>query len=227
ALTAGCGSAPETIGVSGVDELVIPTPSADPSDFSADIDNQFLPLEPGSAWTYRSTRVGAPGWSGEVVVTVLDETRDVNGIAATVVRTERRESAAAGAIVSEQWFAQDRRGNVWLLGRRGPAEGGWQAGTDGAEAGLAMPTQPRNGDGWASGAVGGAPLGVVRVVDLEATVSTSYDDWTAALATEVAAGPRQMRDGQVEEQFHIAGVGLVRTLGDDGTELDLTAFNAG
>ena len=44
----------------GVDELVIPTPSPDPADFVAVVDNPWLPLEPGRTWTYDVTDVRGP-----------------------------------------------------------------------------------------------------------------------------------------------------------------------
>ncbi len=44
----GCGSASVSSPPSGVDELVIPTPSPDPDDFVAAVDNPWFPLEPGT-----------------------------------------------------------------------------------------------------------------------------------------------------------------------------------
>ena len=53
------------------------------------------------------------------------------------------------------WYAQDRRGNVWYFGEateeldcRGrvtSTEGSWQAGVDGAKPGIFMPAHPRVG----------------------------------------------------------------------------------
>ena len=66
------------------------------------------------------------------------------------------------------YFAQDRRGNVWWFGR----EGEWLAGEDGAQAGLAMPATPRLGDGWRAAYEAG-------VVDVRMTVTSrdqSVDD---------------------------------------------------
>ena len=55
-LLTACGGAgqanPEKIGPRGVDELVIPTPDPDPADFVDGVDNPWLPLQPGTVWTY-------------------------------------------------------------------------------------------------------------------------------------------------------------------------------
>ena len=58
-------------------------------------------------------------------------------------RTTARTARESGRTVVD-WYAQDERGNVWWFGR----EGVWRAGTDGAEAGLAMAAAPRVGDGY-------------------------------------------------------------------------------
>ncbi|HEU5055232.1 MAG TPA: hypothetical protein VFU21_01850, partial [Kofleriaceae bacterium] len=56
--------------------------------------------------------------------------------------------------VTEDWYAQDRRGNVWYLGEDTAEyedgevvsrEGSFEAGVDGAEAGVIMPAHPRPG----------------------------------------------------------------------------------
>ncbi len=62
-LLAGCGSAgaPGTTAPAGVDGLEIPTPSPDPRDFVERIDNPYLPLVPGSHWTYEES--GSEGTS--------------------------------------------------------------------------------------------------------------------------------------------------------------------
>ena len=53
----GCGDASPESPPSGVDELVVPTPSPDPADFVTGVDNPWLPLAPGASWTYEATGV--------------------------------------------------------------------------------------------------------------------------------------------------------------------------
>jgi hypothetical protein len=56
--------------------------------------------------------------------------------------------------VTDDWYAQDGRGNVWYLGeyvtnyKDGKVvdhDGSFEAGVDGAQAGIAMPADPRRG----------------------------------------------------------------------------------
>ena len=83
--TGGCGAASPPSPPSGVDELVIPTPSPDPSDFVRSVDNPWLALAGGATWSYR---VSGPT-DGTLVISVEDTTYDVAGVATTPVsRTE-------------------------------------------------------------------------------------------------------------------------------------------
>lgn len=170
----GCGSASVSSPPSGVDELVIPTPTPDPDDFVGTVDNPWLPLSPGRTWTYDVVDVkGAHSLSVEV-----EDGPEIDGVATTAqVRTEDAETTT-------DWFAQDADGNVWWFGR----EGEWQAGTGGAEAGLAMPATPRVGDGFRTAYQPGVVEDVVTVMGLDGSATVpagSYDDLLVTEQTSV------------------------------------------
>jgi hypothetical protein len=145
----------------GINGLVIPTPTPSPADFVERVDNPWLPLEAGARWTYDVTGDGST--SGTIVVDVLDGTVAVAGLDATAVQTTV-DLGDGTTSVRTDLYAQDAAGNVWLVGR--DADGtGWRAGEDGAEAGLAMPADPRLGDGWQAYAVPGLPRASTRIED--------------------------------------------------------------
>lgn len=137
----------------GINGLLIPTPTADPGDFVARIDNPWLALEPGQVRRFEVSGDAGDGLDGTLSLTVLGDPVDVGGISATAVRTTTDIGRGPAATVTDL-LAQDRAGNVWWVGADGP-EGSWRAGEDGAEAGLAMPADPRLGDGWLDRAVPG------------------------------------------------------------------------
>ena len=86
----------------------------DPASFTADIDNRYWPMEPGTRWTYRE--VDEEGKEVIVVITVSSETKEIaNGITARVVRDSVTED---GELIEDtfDWYAQDADGNVWYLG---------------------------------------------------------------------------------------------------------------
>jgi hypothetical protein len=62
----------------GSDQVVL-----DPADFVERIDNPYLPMPPGTRWTYRETE--PEGTRQRVDVSVTTRTREILGIAATVV----------------------------------------------------------------------------------------------------------------------------------------------
>ena len=197
---AGCSDASPDSPPSGVDELVIPTPSPDPGDFVRGVDNPWLALAPGATWRYRVS--GAT--PGELVITVEDTTYDVAGVATTPV--SRTEPTGEQVV---DYYAQDRRGNVWWFGR----EGVWLAGQDGAEAGLAMPATPRVGDGWRAAYEPG-------VVDSRATVVTDQQAVTVPAGRYPDAVGLDQSDpldpGSERRAFYARGVGLVEELSTVG-----------
>lgn len=124
----------------------------DPADFTLAIDNPYWPMTPGTRWVYRET--DTTGARERIVVTVTTRTKLIaNGVTARVVRdvvTRRGRLVEA----TDDWYAQDAAGNIWYLGEatteyRGgrpvSTEGSFEAGVDGAQAGIAMPARPRPG----------------------------------------------------------------------------------
>jgi hypothetical protein len=124
----------------------------DPADFTTRITNPWWPMRPGSRWVYRET--DAEGAKQRVVVTVTKRTRLIaNGVRVRVLHdvvTEDDEPVE----VTDDWYAQDRCGNVWYLGEATKeyengkvvsTEGSFEAGVDGAQAGVIMPAEPRKG----------------------------------------------------------------------------------
>ena len=124
----------------------------DPADFSVSIDNPYWPMSPGTKWVYSET--DTKGTNQKVVVEVTDETKMIaNGIEARVVRDSVTENGAPVEI-TDDWYAQDKAGNIWYLGehvtnyKNGKVVGhggSFEAGVDGAQPGIAMPADPDPG----------------------------------------------------------------------------------
>ena len=124
----------------------------DPADFTTRIDNPWWPMRPGSRWVYRET--DSEGARQRVVVTVTKRTKLIaNGVRARVVHDVVTEDGEP-VEVTDDWYAQDRCGNVWYLGEATKeyengkvvsTEGSFEAGVDGAQAGVIMLAKPRKG----------------------------------------------------------------------------------
>jgi hypothetical protein len=168
-LASGCDAAgqanPTEIGPRGVDELVIPTPSPDPDDFVDEVDNAWLPLAPGTVWTYDVAGSAVQ----RLEVRVEQDRETVAGVSCVVVHSTATDRDGEVVEEGDRYYAQDRAGNVWLFGEQGGRS--WRAEEDGAEAGLAMPALPRVGDGYLhERATSAADRSTVLALDEERTV---------------------------------------------------------
>jgi len=125
----------------------------DPSDFVRYVTNPFLPFKPGTELVYRGVKDGE-GMTDRV--RVLYRTKTILGVKATVVRDVSRHGSRL-IERTEDWYAQDRSGNVWYFGEdteeflpggRVSREGSWQAGVRGAVPGVVMEADPHAPDGY-------------------------------------------------------------------------------
>lgn len=185
-LGAGC-TATTPSPPTGVDGLTIPTPDPVVEEFVVTVDNPWLGLEAGT-WSFE---VVDGDLDYQVVVTV-EPGPSIQGVPTTAVHREPKvgEKQRPTLVASTDYFAQDLAGNVWWFGR----EGEWLAGHAGAEAGLAMPAEPRRGDGFAMARAAG--------IDVRAEV-TAYDEAAGVLHLELHSGD------SVRAEEYTRGIGLV------------------
>jgi len=124
----------------------------DPADFTTDIDNPYWPMRPGSHWVYRET--DSSGARRRVVVTVTDKLKATAiGVTARVIHDVVTEGGKP-VEVTDDYYAQDRAGNIWYFGEATAEyengkvvtrEGSFEAGVDGALPGVILPARPRVG----------------------------------------------------------------------------------
>ena len=116
-------------------------PSIDPANFVATIDNRYFPLEPGTGFHYRGLR-GTTAQTDDMVVT--HQIKYVLGVRCTVVRDTVSEHGKPVERTFD-WYAQDKQGNVWYMGEEAlelkggrfvRASDSWEAGVNGAKAGI-------------------------------------------------------------------------------------------
>ena len=201
---AGCSSASPQSPPTGIDELVIPTPSPDPADFVPSIDNPWLPSRPGHGLELHAVdrRPRVPGLGHRAPGPARGA-----GVATTVVETDRPalDGRPHGDPDRTDYYAQDRHGNVWWFGR----EGVWRA-AGGRRRGRAG--HAGHGSGRRRLAGGVAP-GVVdvreTVVTRDQTESTPAGRYTDLLGIDVkdALEPDSQR-----RRFFARGLGLVEEI---------------
>jgi hypothetical protein len=229
ALLSGCGSGdqaanpdgqPSTQPTSATPEAALPQGAEpvelDPADFTANVTNPWFPLEPGTRWTYREAT--EDGELVEVVVTATSVTRSIaNGITARVVRdtvTLDREIIED----TSDWYAQDKNGTVWYLGedtaefedgKITTREGSFEAGVDGAQAGVIMPASPEVGMAYRQEYYQGEAEdnGEVLALGQQARVPAGHYDNLLQTADTTPLEPDVL-----EHKYYTDGVGLVLTI---------------
>ena len=191
------------------------------------IDNPYLPLPPGSRWVYRET--AADGSKQRVVVKVTHRTRLIaNGVTARVVRDTATEN---GKVIEDtfDWYAQDGRGNVWYLGEDTKeyengkvvsTKGSWEAGVDGATAGIVMPARPRVGMSYRQEYYRGHAEDRAKILSLGEQAEVPFGHFDRVLLTKEW---NPLEPKVLEYKLYARGVGPVLALtisgGSDREEL--------
>ena len=150
-LLTGCSAAgeanPEKVGPRGVDELTIPTPSPDPDDFVGVGRQPVAPAEAGPDLDLRRRGQPCDQPRGPRRGRPRDHRRDhVRG------RAQHRDRRLGRGGPGERRVLRPGQPRQRLAAGGADPDRSWRAGEDGAEAGLAMPAEPRVGDGFAAGA---------------------------------------------------------------------------
>jgi len=193
-----------------------------PADFTTRIDNPYWPMRPGGRWVYRETT--PDGTRQRVVVTVTRRTKLIaNGVTARVVRDVVTEGGAP-VEVTDDYYAQDRAGNIWYLGeattefvKGEPAStaGSFEAGVDGAQAGVIMPATPRPGLAYRQEYYAGQAEDRASVVSLADQVEVPFGHFRAGrVLTTRDTNPLEPK--VLELKFYARGVGPVLAVGVSG-----------
>ena len=208
---------------------------------SPKIDNQFLPLIPGTQLTLEGTANQGGGPTAHTVVfTVTSVTRVLDGVN-TVTVWDRDFDGTQLAEAELSFFAQDKDGNVWNLGEypeeydaNGQFTGApstWISGVnDGvqpAEGGIHMLAQPRTGTNQYL--QGYSPnigfLDCAKVFKVNQTICVPVNCYDNVLETSETSPLDQ--GGGKQLKFHAPGVGIVQigAVGDPQAEtLSLTKY---
>ena len=162
----------------------------DPADFTTRIDNPYWPMAPGDKWVYRETDSGT---EQRVEVTVTNQTKQIaNGIEARVVHDVVTEDGQP-AEVTDDWYAQDKAGNVWYLGedtaeyengKVTARSGSFEAGVDGAQAGVIMPADPKDGMAYRQEYYKGEAEDKAEVLSTDEQVEVPFGYFQGALMTK-------------------------------------------
>ncbi len=182
-------------------------PPIKPADFTRRIDNPYLPLTPGTVFTYRAPH-------GRVVVDVTHKTKKIAGVTCVVVHDV---GYVDGQIEEDtfDYYAQDRAGNVWYFGEDTAqfedgvvvgVEGGWIAGESGAKPGIVMPAIPKIGTPYRQEFLLGTAEDAAEIKSLNDPVKVPYGAFGKSLATREFS---PLEPDAVEMKYYVRGLGQV------------------
>ncbi|MEZ5170639.1 MAG: hypothetical protein R3A49_07830 [Acidimicrobiia bacterium] len=216
------GSGSSDSGASGSDESLDcgTTVEVDPANFvdpTTDT-NPYHPLTPGLQWVRGgSTLVGDREVPHEVITTMTDVIREIDGIPTVAMLDESTDSGEV-AQVGMDYMALDRDGNVWILGgyteeyeggEYTNTEGAWLGDADGGMVGILAPADvtmdtPR----WCIGAAPDEDPSVGEPVEVgvrECVAFGCYDNVRVIQEGEAGAPDN-------ENKYYAPGVGVINNV---------------
>jgi hypothetical protein len=171
--------------------------------------NQFLPLRPGTRQTLANGK-------DTLVVTVLAETRVVDGVETRIV--EERESRGGQLVeISRNFLAADpatqdvysfgEEVDTYTNGQVTGHEGGWASGVNGARFGLMMPGKPSLYQRFYQEQAPGVAMDRAEIVALEEVFSAEVGRYLGCVRVEETT---PLESGPPEVKVYCPGIGLVR-----------------
>jgi hypothetical protein len=161
-----------------------------PADFTTRIDNPYWPMPVGATW---QVHVSNPqGESLQETITVTNQTKRIaDGVTARVVHDVVYDHGKPTEI-TEDWYAQDREGNIWYFGEntasiqngKRDTSGSFEAGRNGADAGIAMAAHPAVGLTYREEYYKGHAEDRTKVLALDQQVQAPAGHFTGAILTD-------------------------------------------
>jgi hypothetical protein len=181
----------------------------DPDNFAPSVTNPYLPLTPGTIFSFRT--------DGGVETNVVEVTRNKKSILGVQVTVVHDQVFTNGSLSEEtfDWYAQDKQGNVWYFGEDTKeiengvvvtTQGSWEAGVNGAKAGIIMLADPKIGDSYKQEDAPGVVADMGKVVSLKETVTVPYGTFSPCLET---AEWTPLEPGDRSNKYYAKGIGVV------------------
>jgi hypothetical protein len=170
--------------------------------------SSYFDLTPGAVRVFREGKT-------TLTVTVLDQTRVVDGVTTRVVE-EREEENGVPKEVSRNYFAIDPASgdlyyfgedvDIYKDGRVSSHEGAWESGVNGAKFGLGLPGMPRIGERYYQEIAPGIAMDRAEVVGIDETVQTPAGEFRHCLHVKETTPI----EPDVGHKWYAPGAGLVQ-----------------
>jgi hypothetical protein len=201
--------------------------------------NPYFPLLVGSEWVYRDD-------DETVTVMVTDKIKMIDGVLCRVV-TDVVTVNGIPVEVTDDWFAQDKQGNVWYCGEVSQEfetfpgdvpmdpelvelEGSWKAGREGDLPGIIMMIAPRAGDVYREEVSLGNAEDMAEILSLAGSETAPAASCNGRCVVTRNFSP--LEPGAEENKYYAPGVGLILEIhidedGGPGSRVELISFKPG
>jgi hypothetical protein len=182
-------------------------------DFASKGKNSYFILEPG----FQAILEGEEdGEKLQLTMTVLDETKEVDGVETRVL--EERETEGGNLVeISRNYFAICRPSNnaiyfgedvdIYEDGEIVSHEGAWLAGQNGAKAGMIMPGKVEVGLRYYQEIAPGIAEDRAEIVSINGVLDTPAGNFQNVLETEET---NPLEPSEKESKFYAPGIGLIQ-----------------
>ena len=178
------------------------------ADLSDTGENTYFILKPGYRLTYQDGK-------DTLTITVLDETKVVDGVKTRVVE-ERETEDGQLAEVSRNFFAIDKKtSDVYYFGEEVDMYkggkvvghgGSWLSGVDGAKFGLMMPGAPKVGDKFYQELAPKVAMDRCEIISLDEQMKTPAGDFKNVMCAKDSSA----LEAGSEKKWYAPGVGLLK-----------------
>jgi hypothetical protein len=183
-----------------------------PEEFVSGVNNPWFPLTPGTTLRYKGEKDGKPAID---VFEVTHRTKTIQGVTTTVIHDQLLLGGKLEEVTTD-WYAQDRKGNVWYFGeatktldahgRVTSTEGSWEAGVRGARPGVFVPGDSHVGQTGQQEFFKGEAEDHFTVLSLNASVRVPYVSSDRALKTKEFT---PLEPKVLDNKYYVLGIGTV------------------
>jgi hypothetical protein len=193
-------------------EVPSSTYEVDPANFAHPVENPYFPLKPGTTLGYKGSDEGRQAFE---VYSITSRTKTILGVKTRVI-TDRFYEDGKLHESTEDWYVPDSKGTVWYFGeatmtigsngKPNGTSGSWEAGVDGAKAGIFMPAEPKVGQAFRQELYKGEAEDKFRILSLRAPVKVPYVSTRRAMLTTEFT---RLEPGAISHKYYVRGVGEV------------------
>jgi hypothetical protein len=181
------------------------------ADFTANVDNPWFPLKPGTKFIYIGTK------DGKSAKDVFNPTSRIKVIAGVPCRVVEDKLYLDGKLAEDtlDYYTQDAAGNVWYFGEDTKSidengmidtSGTWLTGVNGAQPGVYMQADPQIGPVFRQEWYKGEAEDQFKVVSLTDHITVPYGSFDTALRTEEST---TLEPEILDNKYYVRGVGEV------------------